>query len=150
MATGRVPFEGDSPLSVAFKHKNEVPVAPRTLNAEVPEPFNKLILRCLEKEKENRYQTADELLADLVRIEEGLPISERVVLKARPTIHITREKPTGIRRFLVPALALLVLVIAGALVWRFLLRKDAGGLGQHGKLHRRHQLRKPDRRQGAR
>ena len=125
MATGRVPFEGDSPLSVAFKHKNEVPVAPRTLNAEVPEPFNKLILRCLEKEKENRYQTADELLADLVRIEEGLPISERVVLKARPTIHITREKPTGVRRFLVPALALLVLVAGGAAVWRFLLRGSA-------------------------
>ena len=127
MATGRVPFEGDSPLSVAFKHKNEIPVAPRALNAEIPEPFNKIILRCLEKEKENRFQTADELLADLVRIEEGLPISERVVLKARPTIHITREKPTGLRRFLVPALTLLVLVIAGALIWRFLLKKDVGG-----------------------
>ena len=128
MATGRVPFEGDSPLSVAFKHKNEIPVAPRSLNAEVPEPFNKLILRCLEKERENRYQTADELLADLVRIEEGLPISERVVLKARPTIHITREKPTGVRRFLVPALTLLLLVIAGAAVWRFLLRGSAPAL----------------------
>jgi serine/threonine protein kinase/Tfp pilus assembly protein PilF len=127
MATGRVPFEGDSPLSVAYKHKNEIPVAPRALNAEIPEPFNKLILRCLEKERENRYQTADELLADLVRIEEGLPISERVVLKARPTIHITREKPTGLKRFLTPALIFLGLIIAGAAVWRFLLKKDVGG-----------------------
>jgi tetratricopeptide (TPR) repeat protein len=101
MVTGRVPFEGDSPLSVAYKHKNEMPLSPRELNAQVPEPFNQLILRCLEKEKESRYQTADELLADLVRIEEGLPISERVILKARPTIRIAREKPSGLRRFLV-------------------------------------------------
>ena len=150
MVTGRVPFEGDSPLSVAYKHKNEPPIPPRKLNAQVPEPLNGLILRCLEKEKENRYQTADEVLADLIRVEDGLPISERVILKARPTIHITREKPTGIRRFLVPALALLVLVAAGAAVWRFLLRTRRAGARQHGKLHRRHQLRKPDRRQDAR
>ena len=62
MATGRPPFEGDTPLSVAFKHKNEIPIAPRKLNSQVPEPLNKVILRCLEKDKANRYQTAEELL----------------------------------------------------------------------------------------
>jgi len=122
MVTGRVPFEGDSPLSVAYKHKNEPPIPPRKLNAQVPEPLNGLILRCLEKETDNRYQTADEVLADLVRVEDGLPISERVILKARPTIHITRDKPTGIKRFLVPALALVVTAGGAAAVWRFLLR----------------------------
>jgi len=121
MVTGRVPFEGDSPLSVAYKHKNEAPIPPRKINFLVPEPLNGLILRCLEKEKDNRYQTADEVLADLVRIEDGLPISERVILKARPTIHITRDKPPGVKRFLVPALALLVLAVGAAAVWRFLL-----------------------------
>ncbi|OGD18193.1 MAG: hypothetical protein A2W03_00480 [Candidatus Aminicenantes bacterium RBG_16_63_16] len=126
MVTGRVPFEGDSPLSVAYKHKNEAPVSPRSLNSQIPEPLNILILRCLEKEKEDRYQNADEVLADLVRIEDGLPISERVILKARPTIHITRERPTGIRRFLVPALIFLVLIIAGAAVWRFLVGRSTG------------------------
>jgi len=126
MVTGRVPFQGDSPLSVAYKHKNEPPIPPRKLNAQVPEPLNALVLRCLEKEKDNRYQTADEVLADLVRIEDGLPISERVILKARPTIHITREKPTGLRRFLVPGLVLLMLIIAAAAVWNFVFRKGAG------------------------
>ncbi|MBP1768994.1 MAG: Serine/threonine-protein kinase PknB, partial [Candidatus Aminicenantes bacterium] len=121
--TGRVPFEGDSALSVAYKHKNEIPIAPRKLNAQVPEPLDGLILRCLEKEKENRYQNADEVLADLVRIDDGLPISERVILKARPTIHITREKPKGLKRFLAPALVLLGLIIGGAAVWRFVLHK---------------------------
>jgi tetratricopeptide (TPR) repeat protein len=123
MVTGRVPFEGDSPLSVAYKHKNELPLPPRKLNAEIPEPLNGLILRCLEKEKENRYQTADEVLADLVRLEDGLPISERVILKARPTIRIAREKPTGLKHFFIPALVVLAFIVAGAIAWRFLLRK---------------------------
>ena len=129
MVTGRVPFEGDSPLSVAYKHKNEAPPSPRRLNGAVPEPLNGLILRCLEKEKDNRYQTADEVMADLVRIEDGLPISERIILKARPTIHIARDKPTGLKRFLVPALILLGLLIAGAAVRRFLLRKGSAEIG---------------------
>ncbi len=95
MVTGRMPFEGDSPLSVAHKHKYEAPLPPRKLNTQVPEPFNKLILRCLEKEKANRYQTADELLADLVRVEEGLPISERVIVRARAAApeHVASGAP---------------------------------------------------------
>ncbi len=125
MVTGRVPFEGDSALSVAYKHKNEMPLPPRKLNAQVPEPFNQLILRCLEKEKENRYQTADDLLADLVRIEEGLPISERVVLKTRPTIRIAREKPRGFKRFRVPAIIAGVLVVAAAIIYRTVIYKPA-------------------------
>lgn len=123
MVTGRVPFEGDSPLSVAYKHKNEPAPPPRKLNAEIPEPFNKLILRCLEKEKDNRYQTAEELLADLIRVEDGLPISERVALPARPTIRIAREKATGVKRFLIPALAVLVLALATIIALRVLPKK---------------------------
>ncbi len=125
MATGRVPFEGDSPLSVAYKHKNETPLPPRELNSQIPEPFNQLILRCLEKEKESRYQTADELLADLVRIEDGLPISERVVLKARPTIRISREKPRGLKRFRAPAIIALALVVAAVVIFRIIFYKPS-------------------------
>jgi serine/threonine protein kinase len=124
MATGRVPFEGDSALSVAYKHKNEIPIPPRKLNAEIPEPFNKLILRCLEKQKENRYQTAEELLGDLIRIEEGLPISERIALPPRPTIRIAREKPTGVKRLLIPALAFLVLALAALIALRVFPKKQ--------------------------
>jgi serine/threonine protein kinase/tetratricopeptide (TPR) repeat protein len=133
MVTGRVPFEGDSPLSVAYKHKNEIPIPPRKLNAEIPEPFNKLILTCLEKEKDNRYQTAEELLADLIRIEEGLPISERVALPARPTIRIAREKPTGMKRLLVPALGVLVLALAAFIALRVLPKKPASPASASGK-----------------
>jgi len=125
MVTGRVPFEGDTPLSVAYQHKNEIPLSPRKLNSQIPEPFNQLILRCLEKEKESRYQTADGLLADLIRIEDGLPISERVVLKARSPIRIAREEPSGLRRFLFPVLLFLGFALAAAVIWRFVVRKTA-------------------------
>ena len=111
---------------MAYKHKNEIPISPRKLNAEIPEPFNTLILRCLEKQKENRYQTAEELLADLIRIEEGLPISERVALPARPTIRIAREKPTGLKRLLVPALGVLILALAAFIALRVLPKKPPG------------------------
>jgi serine/threonine protein kinase/tetratricopeptide (TPR) repeat protein len=125
MVTGRVPFESDSPLSVAYKHKNEIPIPPQKLNSQVPEPLNGLIIRCLEKEKENRYQTGDEVLADLIRIEDGLPISERIVLKARPTIRISREKPSGLKRFRVPAIAALALVVAAVIIFRAFVYKPS-------------------------
>jgi serine/threonine protein kinase/Tfp pilus assembly protein PilF len=125
MVTGRVPFEGDSPLSVAYKHKNEPPLPPRKLNTQVPEPLNGLILRCLEKEKENRYQTADEFLADLIRIEDGLPISERVVLKARPTVPRAPVRPQGWKKLRVTAVIALALVIAAAIIYRTVLRPSS-------------------------
>ena len=48
MVTGRAPFEGDTPLSIAHKHKYESPVDPKKINPQVPEDVSRLILRCLE------------------------------------------------------------------------------------------------------
>jgi predicted ATPase/predicted Ser/Thr protein kinase len=71
MVTGRVPFEGKTALSIAFKHKTEAPLDPRKLNDRLSDAFSSIILRCLEKEKEKRYQTTEELLADLQSLKEG-------------------------------------------------------------------------------
>jgi len=69
MMTGRLPFEGDTALSIAVKHKTEMPKDPREFNPQIPEDLSRLILKCLEKEKESRYQRADEILSVLVTIE---------------------------------------------------------------------------------
>ena len=69
MVTGRVPFEGDTPLSVAVKQKTEVPPDPKELNAQIPLDLSRLVLRCLAKERDKRYQSADELYSELSRIE---------------------------------------------------------------------------------
>ena len=73
MSTGRVPFEGDTPFTIGVKQKSERPKSPREFNAGIPEDLNKLILKCLEKDKAARPQSAAEVRAELERIEQGLP-----------------------------------------------------------------------------
>ncbi len=58
MATGQALFQGDSALSIVVKHKSEMPRIPRSLNDQVPEFLSRLILKCLQKDKEQRYQNA--------------------------------------------------------------------------------------------
>jgi serine/threonine protein kinase/Tfp pilus assembly protein PilF len=69
MVTGRAPFEGDTAYIIGMKQKTETPKAPKEINAQIPEALNRLILRCLEKKKEKRYQTAEEILSELIQID---------------------------------------------------------------------------------
>jgi len=85
MVTGGVPFSGDTPLTVAVKQKTEVAQDPRRLNAQLPEDLSRVILRCLEKDKEKRYQNAEELHSELTRIKEEIPTTERAITKKKPT-----------------------------------------------------------------
>lgn len=65
MVTGKVPFDADTPVSVALKHMQEDPVPPIELNPHLSEAVNKIILKALKKDPMLRYQTATELLQDL-------------------------------------------------------------------------------------
>ena len=65
MVTGKVPFDADTPVSVALKHMQEEPVPPIEENPNLPEALNKIILKALKKDPMLRYQTATELLQDL-------------------------------------------------------------------------------------
>ena len=65
MVTGKVPFDADTPVSVALKHMQEEPVPPIEMNPHLPEAVNKIILKALKKDPMYRYQTATELLEDL-------------------------------------------------------------------------------------
>ena len=69
MVTGRVPYDAESPVSVALKHIQEPVVPPKEINDNIPENLNKLILKAIEKEPIKRYQTANEMLLDLQRIQ---------------------------------------------------------------------------------
>jgi len=117
MATGRVPFEGDTPFTVGVKHKSEAPANPRDLNAHVPDDLSRLILRCLAKEKEKRYQTTDEIIADLDKIERGLPTTERIVPE-RKTVS-SREFTVKFmpRKLILPAVAVLAVILAAIFFW---------------------------------
>ena len=65
MVTGKVPFDADTPVSVALKHMQEEPIPPIEANPHLPEAVNKIILKALKKDPMLRYQTATELLQDL-------------------------------------------------------------------------------------
>ncbi|MGB7294002.1 MAG: protein kinase [Candidatus Aminicenantales bacterium] len=93
---GRPPFEGDSGLSVALKHKTELPKPPRESNAQIPEELDRLILKCLAKKKEHRFQTAGELLAGLTAVEKGLPLTTPAQAEKVAT-RLTGSERQGIR-----------------------------------------------------
>jgi len=71
MVTGRLPFEGDSPVTVALKHLQEEPVPPKNMNSAIPDSLNKLILKSIQKEPIKRYQNAKEIIQDLQKIQEN-------------------------------------------------------------------------------
>ncbi len=75
MATGRPPFLGDSPVSVASKHVRDNPPAPRELNPAIPPTLEAIILKSMAKEPAHRYQTAEDLRADLLRFNEGRAVA---------------------------------------------------------------------------
>lgn len=65
MLTGRVPFDADTPVSIALKHMQEKPVEPIKLNPSIPYSVNKIIMKAMEKDLNLRYQSATEMLKDL-------------------------------------------------------------------------------------
>lgn len=72
MVTGKVPYDAESPVSVALKHIQEQVVPPRQINPSIPESLNKLILKAIEKDANKRYQSAKEMLIDLIRIQKDV------------------------------------------------------------------------------
>lgn len=66
MLTHRLPFEGDSAVSVAIQHLSSVPLSPREIEPSVPEALEKICMKAMACDAARRYQTADDMLADLM------------------------------------------------------------------------------------
>jgi len=117
MTTGRLPFEGDSPLSIALKHKTETPADPGQYNAQMPEGLSQLILRCMDKDKDKRCQDTKELLSELIKIEEGISTAERIIPARKPIssreITVTFRKPWA----MIVALFAVVVVVGIAIFY---------------------------------
>jgi eukaryotic-like serine/threonine-protein kinase len=128
MVTGRPPFLGDSPVAVASKQVLEQPVPPSRLNPDVTADLDAVILRALAKNPANRYQSAEELRADLDRAKRGLPVEATPLLAAGTTQVIDRPPPQSTqvlpppaepeRRNWVPiVVALILIALLGLLLW---------------------------------
>jgi HAMP domain-containing protein/predicted Ser/Thr protein kinase len=66
--TGRMPFSGDTVMAVVLSHIQKPPPPPRTLNPKIPPELEAIILRCLEKQPDRRYQSVADILKDLVEV----------------------------------------------------------------------------------
>ena len=123
MVTGRLPFEGETPLAIAMKHKSETPQDPKKLNPQLPQELNRVILKCLEKNKEKRYQSAEEILNELTAIEKGMPTTERVILPKKPITSREVTVTIGLKKLFIPALAIIGVAAIAVAVWQLLPQK---------------------------
>jgi serine/threonine protein kinase/tetratricopeptide (TPR) repeat protein len=117
MVTGRVPFDGDTALSIAMKHKGESPINPKEYNAQIPDDFGRAILKCLEKEKEERFQSAEDLFSELYHVEKDIPTTDRAIPKRKPITSKEITVSFSVKKLVIPVLAIMVLVVLGLILW---------------------------------
>ena len=118
MVTGEIPFSGETPLSIAMKHKSEKPQDPREVNPQIPEELSQVILKCLEKSREKRYQAAEELLSELSKIDKGIPTDEKVIPRRKTSVSKEITVTFNLKKILIPAFAVITLAVIAVLIFR--------------------------------
>lgn len=121
MVTGRLPFEGNTSLQIAMKHMSETPTDPRSFNSQVPEELSSLILKCLEKDRAKRFQLAEEVVAELAKIEKGMSTTQQSLAKEK--IDQPVKKKNMAFRFGWMAVLVLVLILGTWSILSLLKRK---------------------------
>jgi len=96
LLTGHPPFVGDNPVSVAYQHVREDPRPPSEANPDVPPDVDAIVLKALAKNPANRYQSAGEMRADLLRAAAGRPVfAPPVLTEAERTAMLAPPRPPG-------------------------------------------------------
>lgn len=133
LSTGRLPFDGDTPVSVALKHVNDEPAPPRSINPQIPPALEAVILKAMQKDPVRRYRSADEMRDDLQRVVAGRAVAaqprvgDTTVMPAveRTTRGPEVRRPQTSRREISPwvwvAVAALIVLLGVGAAW-------AGGL----------------------
>jgi serine/threonine-protein kinase len=147
LVTGSPPFQGDSPVAVAYQHVRENPVLPSTRNPDMPRAVDSIVMKALAKNTANRYQSAAEMRQDIQRSLANQPVlAEAVMTDDERTQFIARTPPppvalprrddvyaadadTGRRTGLIwLAVVLALLLVIGGASWLILqYRSDNGG-----------------------
>ncbi|HZT94693.1 MAG TPA: Stk1 family PASTA domain-containing Ser/Thr kinase [Gaiellaceae bacterium] len=79
LLTGKTPFDGETPVEIAMKHLSNAPKPPSKLRPDVPRELDMVVMRALAKNPDDRYQSADEMEADLERVARGARVSAATV-----------------------------------------------------------------------
>ena len=155
MVCGIPPFAGESPISVAYKHVREEPTRPTVVNPDVPPGLETIILTAMAKSPEARYDSADDLRADLARFRRGeqttsvplaaVPVTGADVTVANPRLDNVYDRtsvatvvpsptiPVAPRRSAAPFVLVLVALLAVLLGLGYLLARQLSG-GSSGAL----------------
>ena len=142
LLTGSPPFQGDSPVAVAYQHVRENPVLPSARNPEIPRAADSIVMKSLAKNVANRYQSAAEMRQDIQRALANQPVlAEAVMTDAERTQFIARttppvavprrpdtyaEEPPSHRRsgLIWLAIVLALLLVAGGASWLILANRN--------------------------
>ena len=89
LLTGRPPFQGESPVAVAYQHVRENPLPPSTLNPDIGPEADAIVMKALTKNPANRYQSAAEMRTDINRALQGATVAAPPVMAEPPTQALT-------------------------------------------------------------
>ncbi|MBQ9393307.1 MAG: Stk1 family PASTA domain-containing Ser/Thr kinase [Oscillospiraceae bacterium] len=149
MLTGRLPFEGDSAVSVAIQHLSAIPLAPREINPEIPEGLELITMKAMNADPDKRYASADAMLEDLERFRKD-PNTDMEYIRAelnepvvdeptepipshRPSAHMQKNEKAGLKNMTQQDKKRMAIILGGfaaALVVIFVLFKIIlGGMG---------------------
>ena len=92
MVCARPPFTGDNPVSIAYQHVREEPVPPRQHNPDIPPVFESIVARAMAKNRADRYASAEDLRADLVRFYMGQAVAAEPLV---PAVAVTGVMTRG-------------------------------------------------------
>jgi len=133
MATGMVPFRGESSPVIFKAILDETPVSPLRLNPDLPADFDRIISKALEKDRNLRYQTAADLRTDLVRLKRDLDSGRSSSLSSAATAAapsssavLPAAAPAQSRKFLWAGIAVLLLLVAAAGAYFLRGKSDTG------------------------
>ncbi len=94
LLTGAAPFTGESPVSIAYQHVNEIPKVPSQVDPSIPATLDAIVLHSLAKQPNSRYQSAAEMRADVERAMAGMPIMASVTAHTS-VIPVTAQNPVS-------------------------------------------------------
>jgi eukaryotic-like serine/threonine-protein kinase len=95
LLTGKTPFDGETPVEIAMKHLSATPKPPSKLRPDVPPELDMVVLRALAKNPDERYQSADEMEADLDRVARGANVSAATVDTATQVLRRPAAAPAA-------------------------------------------------------
>ena len=133
MLTGKVPFDGESPVAIAYKHVREDPLPPSMVNPDISPELESVVMKALAKNPENRYQNSLEMQADLERCLEGAPVYATPVLSPKEAAGGTTQvlpaaRPGAGRKSRTWLWVLIILIVIAAVgVGAFAIIRSASG-----------------------